>query len=154
MKQIRELEKDLFKTVEAVGDKQDPRFRGWAKTVDRVDSNATNGYAFVGDFVKSGTIEVEVAPRVYLVKTVYGSRKYQTQTYSVVTMNAQGDLTATDITTTDATHGWALRIRDQVAQLLQELQGQTEGESNPLADVETDALIAELARRGYAVSKM
>jgi len=151
MKQIRELQKDLFEVVEAAGDKRDYRFQSWAKTIERVDQSATNGYAFVGDFVRSGTVEVEIAPRAYLVMTTAGSRQYQTATYRVVVMDAAGALAATDIVTTSATPGWALRIRDRVAELLQALQQQEA--PDPLADVETDALIAELARRGYTVSK-
>jgi hypothetical protein len=117
--QIRELNKELLK---AAGEEHDTRFRSWAKEIISVDASKSNGYAFEGDFINEGTVEVEIKPRLYLVMTTAGSRKYQTRTYTVVAMDADGNLAATDIQTTDKTRGWALRIRDQVAALLAEME--------------------------------
>ena len=146
MKQIRELKRELF--AAAGVPKPDHRFRHWAKRVTKVDTHLSNGYAFEGDFIPDGTVEVPVEPAVYLVATVAGSRQYHTTTYHVLTMDAEGVLRATQIMTTDAKPGWALRIRDQVAALLAEVSGQ---QADPLADHSDEELIAALERRGYQV---
>ena len=99
------------------GDEQDSRFANWAKEVTSITSDET-GYGFEGKWVNAGSVEVERKVHVYLLASTSGSRKNQTTTYRVVLMNADGKLERTDITTTNKTPGWALRIRDRVAALL------------------------------------
>lgn len=80
----------------------DSRFKTWAKWVNSVDPSKNNGFAFVGDFIKDGTIEVAVEQsRVILCAAVSGSRRYQTTTYGVCVLHPDGTLEATDIQTTD-----------------------------------------------------
>ena len=145
MKQVRELQKELY--VASALD-VDRRFRAWAKAIDRVDESKADGYAFVGDFVNSGTVEVEVRPRLFLVMAESGSAKYHYANYVVVKMNADGSLEATDITTDGKSAGWALRIREQVAQALSALSGEV---VNPLAEIDSQQLIDEMIRRGFSV---
>lgn len=117
-----------FKTLihiaeEAAGHQQDHRFSPWVKFVDRVSDKA-DGYAFEGAFVQEGTTEMVIKPRVFLAMTSSGSSKYQTKHYNIIVMDAEGNLTATDIHTTSKTKGWALRIRSQVADLVEQLAGE------------------------------
>jgi hypothetical protein len=142
-KQIRELRKEL---LAASGLDLDHRFRSWAKFIDKVDESKSNGYAFVGDFVGEGTVEVEVKPRLFLVMAESGSTKYHYAYYVVVKMNADGTLEPTDIATDGRTAGWALRIREQVAQALLALDGE---QVSPLAPYSDGELLDELIRRGY-----
>jgi hypothetical protein len=108
--------------VAATGRHQDHRFRPWARLVTGVDKTKTDGYAFIGGFVKEGTVEVELKPKVFIVMTSEGSAKYQTKYYTVVVMDAQGNLTKTDIATDESKgQGWALRLRDDVASLVDSL---------------------------------
>jgi len=117
-KRVCNLYDEILARVAEVEGEPDSRFRHWVKRVDSVDQNKTSGYAFAGEFINEGTVEVEIKPSVYLVKTVRGSRKYQTATYNVVVMDQDGNLTLTDIRTTDTERGWALRIRDKVAEMV------------------------------------
>jgi hypothetical protein len=124
------LQDELMKVAEEMtGETRDSRFKSWAKTVGKVDAKARNGYAFSGEWINEGTTEMEIEPRVFLVHFNHGSRKYTTGEYAIVTMDADGELHATDIMTDDRERGWALRIRDQVAALLDELSVQRSGPS-------------------------
>ena len=150
MKAIRNLRSELFAIAREQGYSADGRFNNWAKSIDSVDTSKANGYSLIGEFVPSGTVEIEIKPRVYLTATAKGSRANHVTTYLVIAMDADGNLTATDIVTTDGTRGWALRIRDQVAALIDSLAGT---EINPLAEITDEALVAELQRRGYTILK-
>lgn len=137
--------------------KHDWRFMSWVKEVQSINPQGTNGFAFEGLFLPQGTIEIEPKPRVFLIRTTTGSRKYQTAHYSVVVMEASGELKLyPTIYTTNRTSGWALRIRDQIIELVEKIRGEiATGEiataENPLAGVSDEDLIQELLRRGYNI---
>ena len=121
---IRKLEKDLLDTVKAERPKEvDSRFQTWAKDVEAVDCQNPTGYAFKGTFVGSGTVEIEAEPKVFLVKTAAGSMRYHYNYYHVIVMDSEGNLKLTSIHTDGKTKGWALRIRDEVAKLVEEVKG-------------------------------
>lgn len=151
MKQVRNLRSELFAIAREQGYSADGRFNNWAKSIESVDTSKTNGYSLVGEFVPSGTVEVEITPRVYLTATAQGTRANHVTTYLVIRMDADGTLSATDIVTNDNTRGWALRIRDQVAALIEELSGAEA--ASPLASLTDEALVTELQRRGYTILK-
>jgi len=97
---IRELFDLVMIVVENEEGKRDTRHRNWVKHITKVDVTKANGYAFEVKWINEGTVDVE-GPMVLLVKTTRGSRKYQASTYNVVTMSPGGDLSLTDIRTTD-----------------------------------------------------
>ena len=116
---ITELLPRLFKEM---GLETDHRFKKWAKFVDRVDETHANGFAFVGSFISDGTIELRNSnPVVILAAAVTGSNRYQTTTYLVGVLYPDGTVKPTDIGTTDAKSGWALRIRNDVKTLIASL---------------------------------
>lgn len=147
MKQVRNLLDELVQATEC---HQDHRFRPWAKKIQAVDITKIDGYAFMGAFVKEGTVEVEIGPKVYIVMTSEGSRARQTKTYTAILMDAEGKLIKAGIQTTGKEPGWALRLRDPVAELILGIKGQT---LNPLAGFGDEELIAELQRRNYKIIK-
>jgi hypothetical protein len=143
MKQVRNFKDEV---LAASGLKLDYRFKKWVKWIDAVDESATNGYAFVGDFVKDGTIEVEIGqPRLLLAQATSGSAKYHYAYYAVVRLNPDGSLEAVGITDNDEKKGWALRMRGAISALLAEISG--ESINNPLAQFSTEELVAEISRR-------
>lgn len=110
---------DLLETLFILSnDEQDDRFHNWAKHVTGIGQQE-NGYGFLGEFVPQGTIEIARQRRVYLVASTQGSRKHNTTTYRVMLMSDEGQITCTDIHTTNSKPGWALRLRDQVKALLE-----------------------------------
>lgn len=112
---------NLFASLLTVADvDRDDRFTAWAKDVTNVTA-ADNGYAFEGAWVSKGTVEIDRRPRLFLLATTTGSRRYQTTTYSVVILNTEGRLEATDIQTDSTEAGWALRIRKPIQAKLKEL---------------------------------
>jgi hypothetical protein len=146
-KQIREnFLKEILTTS---GLEVDRRWRKWARWIDQIDQSKSDGYAFVGDFISEGTVEVEVGqPRLILAMAEIGSARYHTACYRVVRLDLDGSLEATDIKTDAGNRGWALRIRDQVAEMLNELAGVG---VNPLEVYSDDELIDELTRRGHKI---
>lgn len=126
---FQNLKADLFKVAQEMTDeKRDTRFKSWAKLITDVDPNGRNGYAFDGDFVNDGTVELDLSkPALALVSFRHGSMKYNYGEYAVVKVNTDGTLTATDIMASDADgKGWALRIRDDLVALLAELDPVTD----------------------------
>lgn len=153
-KQVRDLYDEILTVVRAEEGAHDTRFTSWIKCVDAVNTDVTNGYAFDGPFVDRGTVEVEVKPRVFLAATARGSRQYHTTTYNVVVMDGDGALSLSPIKTTDKEKGWALRIRDQVAALLDELakeQGTTE--QTPAADALTVVITGDTLRYAREIAE-
>lgn len=104
--------------MEASGDVQNPELTNWAKSVRQVDLNERNGWMYIGDFVRTGTMEVEIAPTVYIVLSTSGTWDQPFPVYRVVLMDEEGELTATNICTDGLAGGWALRLRDQIVDLL------------------------------------
>lgn len=115
------LKRDLYNTAEL---NPDSRFgnRSWCKFIDSIDESKTNGYCIEGDFISDGTIEIEIKPRLLLAKAQSGSRNNNYGNYAVVMMDSEGNLHKTDIETDDSTPGWALRIRDKIKSLLDNLE--------------------------------
>lgn len=95
----------------------DSRFNNWIKRVDSIDKAKENGYCFEGAWINDKTIEIENKNMVFIVAGTSGSRKYATTHYRVVILKG-GKLEATDITADSNDAGWALLIRDKVAELL------------------------------------
>lgn len=96
----------------------DHRFKQWVKFVDRVDVSKSDGYAFVGDFVESGTVEVPKRKRVLLCAAESGSMRYHKCYYQVCVLNADGTIDAWDIQDNNGEKGWALRMRQDIAELV------------------------------------
>lgn len=138
----------------------DHRWKSWAKWIDRVDQSKSDGYAFEGDFIGDGTIEIEVGqPRLILAMCESGSAKHHIPYYAVVRLDADGSLHDADIATDGSKPGWALRIRDKVAAALEALEA-LEGiepvdafmSGVVLAQFTDQELIDEIQRRGSSVA--
>lgn len=142
MKQIRDFQREVLKASNLSIDR---RFRSWVKWIDRVDTNKTDGYAFVGDFIKDGTIEIEIGkPRLLLAQATSGSMKYNYSYYRVVQLNADGSLAPLNIESNSQQNGWALRIRDEVKSVLDSLNGAT---TETVSITLTNPIIIEIFQR-------
>ena len=125
MKQVMNLHDAITRALEEHEVKHDFRFKRWYKFVNQVDDSKATGYAFIGPFVPEGTMEIDLdadAPALILTATTTGSRSYHTMQYNILILGRDGQFTLTDIQTTDAQKGWALRIRDPITALLGELR--------------------------------
>lgn len=107
---IRDLHDEAVKTAALPGGDK------WVKWVTKIDPSQSNTYAFVGNFVERGTVQIKVGiPRLLLV----GVRlRRGISEYRFVIMEDDGTLTQTDIHETDEKRGWALRVRDRVQMIL------------------------------------
>lgn len=116
----------IGKIMDASGLQCEPEAPSWAKWVDSVDMNLGTGYAFVGDFIPSGTVEIKAGTaRVILACASERNKRMRSgylRHFSVVKMDKQGQLSPTDIKTNDQVGGWALRIRGPVFDLLNSLE--------------------------------
>lgn len=104
--------------AEAAGDERNPDLTNWAKSVWRVDTRVNNGWMYEGEFIKTGTSEVTIEPTVFIVLSTSGTEDNPYPVYRVVTMDVEGNLERTDICTDGLTGGWALRLRDDIINLL------------------------------------
>lgn len=107
------------KILDMLDDEYDLRFDHWIKHITGIDRSHKNGYMFTGDFIQSGDVEIS-GPMAILAMTATGSRKNQTHHYNVIVFD-NNSLTKTGISTNSDRKGWALRIRDDVAVLLNKL---------------------------------
>lgn len=117
----------LEAAAQAVGQKVDYRFQSWAKFVTGVNMAKSNGYAFDGEWLNDGTVEILPVRYVVLASFAHGSRRYNTREYVAMIYDAAEDafhLPEPLIHTDDRKPGWALRIRDAVSQLLSETMAQ------------------------------
>lgn len=147
----------MMKTIVMIPETEDTRKKSWAKLLNEVDSDKSNGYAFIGDWLRRGErTEVEVGAHILLYDEP-GSMKNWYPHIRVLRAEADGSLTEVfNYEGRVAERSWALAVRDQIAAILTEQSGTTEQESRPeidLSSVPTEELIAELQRRGFVVSR-
>ena len=116
------------------------RFKQWAKTVASVDTERTTGYAFEGEFIFQ-LAELHVGTYM-LAFGSEGTRAKNTPLvvlYRVTTDGLEEVYRKEKLSVTK----WALEVRDDIAQIINEKQ-----ENNPLENFSTSTLIVELKRRG------
>ena len=112
---------------------------GWVKEVTAVDKSKSNGYAFEGRFVNPINGLSECRDGLYIVCSIEGSRRRQKKCVAVFEIK---DDEVTKVIDWVEGNDWALKIRDRVAELL------NQPKENPLAKYSTEELLAELKRRG------
>ena len=116
------------------------RFKQWTKTVASVDTKKTTGYAFEGEFIFQ-LAELHVGTYM-LAFGSEGTRAKNTPLvvlYRVTTDGLEEVYRKEKLSVTK----WALEVRDDIAQIINEKQ-----ENNPLENFSTSTLIVELKRRG------
>lgn len=131
----------------------DDRHKCWRKVLTHVDKELSNGFAFIGDWLRAGErAEIEIGSLI-LAYDVVGSRKNWRPVVRVLKVGVETDLEEVYRWEGDfRERSWALAVRDDIAAILAEEQGQ-QPEESPLAGFSDEELIAELERRGYTVRK-
>jgi hypothetical protein len=133
----------------------DGRKKTWRKHLERVDKEKTNGYAFIGEWLREGErAELEMGSFI-LCYDEPGSMKnwYPVVRLFKVVENGNGLEEVYRWEGDVHERSWALAVRDEIAVILAEAQGQEPEEGSPLARLSDEELIAELERRGYTVTK-
>jgi len=142
-----------MKKIVMVPETLDDRKKSWRKLLTQVDKEQSNGYAFIGEWLRAGErAELEVGSFIICYDEV-GSRKY---TCPVVRLFKVVENDLEEVFRWEGRYGersWALAVRDDIAAILAEAQGQESEEGSPLANISDEELIAELKRRGYTVTK-
>ena len=130
----------------------DDRHKCWRKVLTHVDKELSNGFAFIGDWLRAGErAEIEVGSLI-LAYDVVGSHKNWRPVVRVLKVGLETDLEEVYRWEGDfRERSWALAVRDDIAAILAEAQGQEPEEGSLLARFSDEELIAELERRGYAV---
>ena len=142
-----------MKKIVMVPEALDERKKTWRKHLKSVDKTRTNGYAFVGDWLRAGEREELEVGSFILCYDEPGSMK---NWYPVVRMfkvvengleevfHWEGDFRE---------RSWALAVRDEISAILAEAQEQEPEEGSLASRLPDQELIAELERRGYTVKK-
>jgi len=131
----------------------DKRKKSWRKHLERVDKEKANGYAFIGDWLHAGErAELEIGSFI-LCYDEAGSMKnwYPVVRLFKVVENGLDEIYHWEGDVRE--RSWALAVRDDIAAILAEAQGQEPEEESPLASISDEELIAELERRGYIVTR-
>jgi len=142
-----------MKKIVMIPETLDERKKTWRKLLTKVDREQSNGYAFVGEWLKAGErAELEVGSFI-LCYDEAGSMK---NWYPVVRLHKVVENGLEEAYRWEGSireRSWALAVRDEIATILAEAQGQEPEEVSPLASISDEELIAELERRGYTTVK-
>ncbi len=134
----------------------DSRHKCWRKLLTHVDRELSSGFAFAGDWLRAGErAELEVGSLILCYDDV-GSRKNWRPVVRLLKILENGAEDFEEVFRWDGDfreRSWALAVRDDIAAILAEEQGQQPEEGSLLAGLSDEELIAELERRGYTVTK-
>ena len=142
-----------MKKIVMVPQTLDDRNKCWRKLLAEVDREQSNGYAFIGEWLREGErAEVEIGSFI-LCYDETGSRKYRRPVVRVfkVVKNENGLEEVYRWEGNIRECSWALAVRDEISAILAEAQGQEPEEGSLLAKYSTEELIAELRRRGVNI---
>lgn len=129
--QIRDLKQEVLAASEL---KLDSRWKQYVKWIDAINPKLNDGYSLVGGFICDGTVQVDIGKRRLLLACAEsGSAKYRYGYYKILILEEDGSLTPTDIEACDEKRGWALRIREPVQKLLDEI-GPVAEKKEPVED--------------------
>jgi hypothetical protein len=142
-----------MKKIVIIPETLDDRHKCWRKLLEKVDREQSNGYAFVGEWLRAGEREELEVGSFILCYDEAGSRKYKRP---VVHLFKVGENNLDEVFRWEGNFGersWALAVRDDIAAILAEAQGQGQEpeEGSLLASISDEELIAELRQRGYTV---
>jgi hypothetical protein len=116
--------------------KVDSRWKHWAKYINDCDMSKDDGYIFSGDWIHSGTVQVETGKhRIILACASHGTNKYHYRYFRVLIQKPDASLEWTALGTDDSDKGWALRLRDAVCALLDKMALRDQGISKPADSV-------------------
>ena len=107
---------------------KDSKFKPWAKFVTFIDHSKSNGYAFSGDLIKDGTIEIEFPenkPKIIMACARYGSRRGAKNYYQFFVLQPNGQIEVTDIKDDDGVNGWAIRVKPLAQKLIDKINNQS-----------------------------
>jgi len=147
-------ENENMKKIVMIPGTLDDRHKCWRKVLTQVDRNQSNGFAFIGDWLRAGErAELEIGSLI-LCYDVVGSRKNWRPVVRLLKVGVEKDLDEIFRWEGDfRERSWALAVRDDIAAILAEEQGIESEEESLLAGLSDAELIAELERRGYTVVK-
>jgi len=145
-----------MKKIVMIPETLDERKKTWRKLLTQVDKTKANGYAFIGNWLRAWErAELEMGSFI-LCYDEPGSVK---NWYPVVRVFKVVENGLEKVYRWEGNFGersWALAVRDDIAAILAEAQGQEPQEPEEgslLARFSDEELIAELERRGYTVTK-
>lgn len=143
-----------MKKIVMIPETLDGRKKTWRKLLTQVDKTKDNGYAFIGDWLRAGErAELEVGSFI-LCYDEAGSMKNWYPVVRLFKVGVENDLDEVYRWKGNVRErSWALAVRDEIASILAEAQGQELEERSPLASISDEELITELRRRGYTVTK-
>ena len=149
----RKKEDLTVKKIVMIPETLDRRKKTWRKHLESVDKEKANGYAFVGNWLRAGEREEIEVGSFILCYDEPGSVKnwYPVVRLFKVVENGLSEMYRWEGDIRE--RSWALAVRDEIAAILAEAQGQKPEEESPLASISDEELIAELERRGYTVTK-
>lgn len=144
--QIRPLYIEILQVLQKADIPYDPLLPARIKTVTAVNRLHTADRAFVGMAILPGRLNVLIRPKTFLVETLRLHDHAFTSTWSIVVMDAAGDLRLVEgITDNDMQPGDKGHFVNQVADLVEEQSAYNH--TTPTTTHVTRALLSEAATR-------
>lgn len=140
----------MTKAIVDIPSARDNRKKNWAKVLESVDTTKPNGYAFLGNWLRRGERAELTVGSYVLTYDEPGSMKNWYPEVVLYRVTEDGLEVAHEYKGDYGERSWALSVRDNIAAILAESQGEA---PNPLAGYSDEELITELQRRGYTVTK-
>ena len=138
----------MTKVIVNIPSARDSRKKHWAKALESVDTTKPNGYAFLGNWLRRGERAELTVGSYVLTYDEPGSMKNWYPAVKLYRVTPDGLEAVLEYEGEIGERSWALAVRDKIATILAESQGEA---PNPLAGYSDEELIAELQRRGYTV---
>ena len=140
----------MTKVIVNIPSARDSRKKNWAKVLESVDVSKPNGYAFIGNWLRRGERAELTVGSYVLTYDEPGSMKNWYPVVTLYRVTPDGLEAVLEYEGEIGERSWALAVRDRIAEILAESQGEV---PNPLAGYSDEELITELQRRGYTITR-
>ncbi|MCF8094460.1 MAG: hypothetical protein K9J79_03775 [Desulfobacteraceae bacterium] len=133
-----------MKAIVRIPEARDHRKKSWRKLLEKVDKEQSNGYAFVGSWLRGGDkAELAVGSHVLCYDESGSTKNWHPEiTLYRVTESGLEELYQYEGETRE--RAWALGCRDEIAEIINTEQDAP----SPLAEFFDEDILAEAKRRG------
>lgn len=150
----------MKKVIVTMPEPLDRRFKHWAKILTGVDKNNSTGYCFQGDFVPLSDRKRDVKREfnegdLILFYSETGSRSRYTPRV-ILYIVEQSELREIYNHKCSSLNGWALEVRDEIAQIVENIRKEKKSLNERLEELraERDQLLARVAEIDAEISKL
>lgn len=138
-----------MKVIVRIPPSDDRRWKSWAKLLEGVDRSVSTGYCFKGPFLPRDSYQELKVGSYVLTYDEVGSHKYHNPVVRlyVVDSSLEGNLRLVEEWKELHSKGWALLVRDKIAERMGEDKEEDKETDGDLGFYSTEDLIREAVKR-------